>query len=192
MIKDSLKAREVVSGGEVYTPDFSGFPPHTVQQQAPQVDGRRWIPPGVSRDGLVTPAVPAMPLISTERQLAKKKGWMISHINHWGNKHLGTAGHHMKYGWITWGWGGRLFCVYIPDTIIHKMSGCQMTPPSAPLAIKLHSIITENTCYSSLKHQQNVLKAQSEHGSSVWCYLCYISVLYRCMWVKSKSFLNLF
>lgn len=40
-IKDSLKACEVVSRGEVYTPDFSGFPPHTVQQQAPQVDGRR-------------------------------------------------------------------------------------------------------------------------------------------------------
>lgn len=36
VIKDSLK---VVNGGEVSTNDYSEFLPHTVQQQAPQVDG---------------------------------------------------------------------------------------------------------------------------------------------------------
>lgn len=69
VIKDSLKAGEVVSGGEVYTTDFSGFPPHTVHLRL-MGDA---IPPGISRDGLVTPAASAMLLISTERPLAKKQ-----------------------------------------------------------------------------------------------------------------------
>lgn len=152
----------MVSWSKVSTSGFSGFPPPTVQQQAPIV-------PGISYNGLVDPAAPAMLLISNERRLTKKMdGGTISPINHGGNKHLGAAGHHMKYGWITtWSWCSWLFCVDIRDTIIHKMSGCQMTPLRAPLAIKLHSIITENTCYSSQKHQENVLNAQSEHSPDV-------------------------